>query len=73
MRLGTIARLIKDRGFGFLRDDMTGTEYFFHKTTVLPTRHDFDELKRGTCVQFEIDEGASQNRAATVQALRQQP
>lgn len=69
MRSGAVVRLVLDRGFGFLRDDRTGLEYFFHKTAVLPSRHDFDQLRPGVCVEFEIDDDSDKPRAATVQIV----
>lgn len=66
MRMGMIVRVVEDRGFGFLRDDETGREYFFHKTSVLPSRHDFDRMRHGVPVEFEIDDTSDKLRAATV-------
>ena len=43
MSTGTIKRLVRDRGFGFIRDD-GGQEWFFHRSSVQGT---FDELKEG--------------------------
>ena len=33
MPTGTIARLLIDKGFGFIRDE-GGTEHFFHRSSV---------------------------------------
>ena len=33
MASGTIKRLVRDRGFGFIRDD-NGQEWFFHRSAV---------------------------------------
>lgn len=69
LRIGAVVRLVTLRGFGFLRDDRTGKEYFFHKTALLPTRGAFDSLSVGDAVQFEPDPTADKPRAATVQAM----
>ena len=43
MANGTIKRLVKDRGFGFIRDD-GGQEWFFHRSSV--TDITFEQLGR---------------------------
>jgi CspA family cold shock protein len=47
---GSIARLVGNRGFGFIRDQR-GQEVFFHATSVEGAV--FDELQEGQRVQFE--------------------
>ena len=47
---GSIARLVGDRGFGFIRDQR-GQELFFHATGVEGAV--FDELHEGQRVEFE--------------------
>ena len=47
---GGIARIIGDRGFGFIRD-ARGQELFFHATSVEGAV--FDELHEGDQVEFE--------------------
>ena len=47
---GAIARILSDRGFGFIRD-ARGQELFFHATSV--ERAAFDELREGDQVEFE--------------------
>ena len=55
MYQGTIARLVRDRGFGFVRDKQ-GTEYFFHRSGCVPDPLAFDTLTEGSRVTFEIDD-----------------
>ena len=43
MSSGTIKRLVRDRGFGFIRDD-GGQEWFFHRSSV---QGSFDQLNEG--------------------------
>ena len=43
MSTGTIKRLVRDRGFGFIRDD-GGQEWFFHRSSV---QGNFDQLNEG--------------------------
>lgn len=60
---GTIKRLIKDRGFGFLVDNATGTEFFFHRSECLS---DFDGMKDGHSVTFEVGDSPKGPRAKQV-------
>ena len=55
---GTIKRLVRDRGFGFIRDD-GGQEWFFHRSSV---QGSFDQLNEGQRVTF--DEEPSRKRPA---------
>lgn len=59
-----ITRLIKDRGFGFIKDD-EGLQYFFHMTAIDPKENlTFDELTEGMDVEFKIEESPKGPRAA---------
>src|ERR1700681_471359 len=51
---GTIKRLVRDRGFGFIRDD-GGQEWFFHRSSV---QGSFDELNEGQRVTFDEEPSA---------------
>jgi cold shock CspA family protein len=58
MPQGTIKRLVRDRGFGFIsasRDDV-----FFHSSSVRDVR--FEELQEGQMVDYEVDGGRQQGR-----------
>jgi CspA family cold shock protein len=63
---GKIVRLIRDRGFGFIRAE-SGREVFFHRTVVQNTS--FDLLKDGESVEFEVgtDPRSGRDRAVNVQ------
>jgi cold shock protein len=52
MAHGVVARLIRDRGFGFIRAQ-DGSEIFFHPST-LP-QGTFDTLAEGQDVEYEPD------------------
>jgi cold shock CspA family protein len=52
---GTIKTLRTDKGFGFIKDMSSGTEYFFHHTGVQGTT--MEELSEGDTVQFELGAG----------------
>lgn len=47
---GTVKRLVRDRGFGFLLST-EGQEYFFHSTSL--QNANFDTLREGDKVTFE--------------------
>jgi CspA family cold shock protein len=51
---GSIVRLVRDRGFGFIRDER-GQDVFFHATAVTgPTP--FDNLSEGQEVTFDKEQ-----------------
>lgn len=49
---GTIARLVKDRGFGFIKTE-DGHDIFFHATGVKDIS--FEELTEGQSVSYETE------------------
>ncbi len=53
MPTGTIKKLVADRGFGFIAAE-DGKEFFFHRSG---TEGDFDSLRGGEKVTFEIEVG----------------
>ena len=52
---GTVARLVPDRGFGFI-ESSDGQEVFFHRSALKAT--DFEELAPGVPVVFEVSNDA---------------
>jgi len=60
-RLGTIKKLVSDRGFGFIAAE-DGREYFFHRTG-LDSSVNFDSLAGGERVSFEIEPSQKGPRA----------
>ena len=60
---GTIAKLIRDKGFGFIKgsDDR---EYFFHSTAV--KNGGWDDLEEGQRVTFDATKGQKGPRAEQV-------
>ncbi len=63
MANGTIKRLVRDRGFGFIRDD-GGQEWFFHRSAVRDST--FDQLNEGQRVSFEEEPSGKGPRATNV-------
>ena len=66
MRTGTIVRLVRDRGFGFIRTE-DGSEIFFHATGVTGGAV-YDSLSEGQTVTFDVeqDERGRGQRAVNV-------
>ena len=62
---GKIVRLVRDRGFGFIRAD-NGQEIFFHATGL--QSGSFEQLQEGESVEFDVepDPRSSRNRAVNV-------
>ena len=60
---GTIKRVVRDRGFGFIRSS-DGQEVFFHRNGL--QQMDFDSLKEGTSVEFEVEQSEKGPRATNV-------
>ncbi len=55
METGKISRLIGDRGFGFISREGEEKDIFFHSSELDGVQ--FNELKEGDEVQFELAEG----------------
>ncbi len=66
MPTGTIARLLTDKGFGFIRDE-SGVEHFFHRSSVRGAV--FELLREGQRVDFTIEESQKGPRAGEVHLL----
>jgi CspA family cold shock protein len=62
MATGTIKRLQRDKGFGFIRDG-AGQDFFFHRSSV---QGDFDGLREGQRVNFEEEPSPKGLRAGNV-------
>jgi CspA family cold shock protein len=62
---GTIKRVIRDRGFGFIRS-ADGQEIFFHRSSLQELN--FDGLKEGENVEFDVERGEKGPRAVSVRA-----
>jgi CspA family cold shock protein len=64
MPVGTIKKLVADRGFGFIAAE-DGVEYFFHRSGLDRTLN-FDSLAGGERVEFDIEASQKGPRAARV-------
>jgi len=61
---GTIKKVVSERGFGFIGAD-DGKEYFFHRDG-LDTAVNFDSLRGGEKVTFDIEASQKGPRAQRV-------
>ena len=66
---GSILRLVRDRGFGFIKAE-NGSEVFFHATGVTGSTP-YDNLTEGQTVSYEKqqDQRGRGERAVNVQAV----
>jgi CspA family cold shock protein len=61
---GTVKKVVSDRGFGFIAAE-DGKEYFFHRSGVDDSLN-FDSLRGGEAVSFEIEQSQKGPRANRV-------
>jgi len=59
MATGTIKKLVRERGFGFIQGS-DGVETFFHRSAL--SGEGFDTLTEGQAVEFDIERGAKTRR-----------
>lgn len=55
MQTGTIARLMEEKGYGFIKRDGESKDLFFHSSELDGV--DFNSLQEGDSVTFEVEEG----------------
>ncbi|MBI2090301.1 MAG: cold shock domain-containing protein [Deltaproteobacteria bacterium] len=53
---GTIKKIIRQKGFGFIVPDDGGEDVFFHRGSMAP-RVQFEDLSEGNTVQFQVRRG----------------
>ncbi len=61
MATGTVKKLVRERGFGFIQGS-DGVELFFHRSA-LPGEG-FETLVEGQAVEFDVERGDKGPRAA---------
>ena len=63
MATGTIKKLVRDRGFGFITGS-DGVELFFHRSAC--QGEGFDRLTEGQAVEFDVERGDKGPRATNM-------
>ena len=63
MNKGTVKFFNQSKGFGFIIDDESKTEYFVHVTGLI------DEINEGDAVEFELQEGRKGLNAVNVKTV----
>ncbi|MAZ31472.1 MAG: cold-shock protein [Flavobacteriales bacterium] len=63
MNKGTVKFFNESKGFGFVVDDESKTEYFVHVTGLI------DEINEGDAVEFELEEGRKGLNAVNVKTI----
>ena len=64
---GTIKRVIRERGFGFISAE-DGREIFFHRSALEGV--DFEVLEEGNSVEFNVERGPKGPQAANVRMIK---
>lgn len=64
MQEGTIARLVTDRGFGFISREGEEKDLFFHSNELVGVQ--YNDLKEGDKVTFEVADGPKGPNAVKV-------
>ena len=63
MKNGIVKFFNASKGFGFITEDDSNTEYFVHVTGII------DEINEGDAVEFELKEGKKGMNAVNVRIL----
>jgi CspA family cold shock protein len=66
MHNGTIKKLVRERGFGFI-SDTDGREVFFHQSSVIDSK--FDVLNEDQKVEFDVEKSEKGPRAINVRVI----
>lgn len=65
---GRISKIVAERGFGFIELDEE-KDIFLHCSEV---EGNFDDLREGDFVSFEVEKGPKGNRAVKVQKIKKE-
>ena len=53
---GTIKKVVRDKGFGFITPDDNSDDVFFHRSKLAP-KVQFEDLREGDEVEFQVTKG----------------
>jgi CspA family cold shock protein len=62
---GTIKKIVRDKGFGFIVPDDGSEDVFFHRSR-LGTNVQFEDLREGDEVEFQVRPGEKGPQASDV-------
>ena len=62
---GTIKKIVRDKGFGFIVPDDGGDEVFFHRSRMAP-KVVFEDLREGNDVEFQVTKGEKGPQASNL-------
>jgi CspA family cold shock protein len=68
MATGQIKRLVRDRGFGFIRPEGASEDIFFHTSAVSGVM--FDDLQEGQAVEFDTEADPRDSRRSRAVNIR---
>jgi CspA family cold shock protein len=68
MATGQIKRLVRDRGFGFIRPEGASEDIFFHTSSVQGAM--FDDLSEGQNVEFDKEADPRDSRRSRAVNIR---
>lgn len=63
MKQGTVKFFNESKGFGFITESDSGTEYFVHISGLI------DDVQQGDAVEFELKEGRKGLNAVSVRVV----
>ena len=63
MKKGTVKFFNESKGFGFVTEEGSGTDYFVHISGLI------DEIREGDVVEFELKEGKKGLNAVNVKVI----
>ena len=63
MKKGTVKFFNESKGFGFVTEEGSGTDYFMHISGLI------DEVREGDVVEFELKEGQKGMNAVNVKVI----
>jgi CspA family cold shock protein len=66
MATGTVKKLVRERGFGFIQGS-DGVQLFFHRSAV--EGEGYDTLAEGQAVEFDVEKGDKGPRAAHLKVV----
>ena len=62
---GTIKKIVRDKGFGFIVPEDGSDDVFFHRSKLAP-KVVFDDLREGDEVEFQVTKGEKGPQALNV-------